>query len=340
MGWTTRGKVNVTLNSAVVTGVGSLFLQDGRIGDGFRGPDGRIYEVTNIATNTGLTIQPPYEGPTVNDATYYLAPFEGYVKDTADALRAASLQIGQFPLTKQDKNANLDALSGLTGAADRMPYFTGAGALSLATLTAKARLFNARTDAAGMRAEITAASSGANSDITRLSGLTTALSVGQGGTGGTDAASARAGLGLGTTGNYDVLPVTKGGTGGINQSEGRAGLGLGSAATANTGTDPGNVMPVGAFGLGNRVNPGASSMNRWTTGFSVISDGTQHRPVSYGTLIDVGYPGGSLGSQLWMGVAPGGLIGFRSGDYAYAEFNIIYHTGNTTRAADGTLKAI
>lgn len=147
MGWTTRGKVNVALNSAVVTGVGSLFLQDGRIGDGFRGPDGRIYEVTNIATNTGLTIQPPYEGPTVNNATYFLAPFEGYVKDTADALRAASLQIGQFPLTKQDKSDNLTAFSGLTGVADRLPYFTGAGALALATLTAKAReLLAASTD--------------------------------------------------------------------------------------------------------------------------------------------------------------------------------------------------
>lgn len=203
MGWTTRGKVNVTLNSAVVTGVGSLFLQDGRIGDGFRGPDGRIYEVTNIATNTGLTIQPPYEGPTVNNATYYLAPFEGYVKDTADALRAASLTIGQFPLTKQDKSDNLTALSGLVGAAGRLPYFTGAGALSLATLTAKARLFIARADTAGMRAEITAASSGANSDITSLSGLTTALSIAQGGTGGTTQAAARTGLGLGSSATLD-----------------------------------------------------------------------------------------------------------------------------------------
>lgn len=35
--------------------------------------------------------------------------------------------------------ANLASLSGLTGAADRLPYFTGAGALSLATLTGLAR---------------------------------------------------------------------------------------------------------------------------------------------------------------------------------------------------------
>lgn len=151
MGWTTRGKVNVVLNSAVVTGVGSLFLQDGRIGDGFRGPDGRMYEVTNIPTNTSLTIQPPYEGPTVNNATYYLAPFEGYVKDTADALRAASLQIGMLPSTKQDKSDNLTLFSGLTSAVDKLPFFSGVGVMSLATLTAKARAFLALADESAMR---------------------------------------------------------------------------------------------------------------------------------------------------------------------------------------------
>jgi hypothetical protein len=40
---------------------------------------------------------------------------------------------------KQASNTNLNALSGLAGVADRLPYFTGAGALSLATLTSLAR---------------------------------------------------------------------------------------------------------------------------------------------------------------------------------------------------------
>lgn len=38
--------------------------------------------------------------------------------------------------TKQDKHANLTALSGLVGAPNRVPYFTGLGVLSLATLNA------------------------------------------------------------------------------------------------------------------------------------------------------------------------------------------------------------
>ncbi|OZB38014.1 MAG: hypothetical protein B7X50_11750 [Alishewanella sp. 34-51-39] len=40
---------------------------------------------------------------------------------------------------KQTSHANLTALSGLAGVADRLPYFTGAGALSLTTLTGLAR---------------------------------------------------------------------------------------------------------------------------------------------------------------------------------------------------------
>ncbi|WP_319077348.1 tail fiber domain-containing protein [Enterobacter cloacae] len=64
------------------------------------------------------------------------------------------------------------------------------------------------------------AKKGANSDITSLSGLTTALSISQGGTGDNTAAGAR------------------------------TNLGLGSSATKDAGTAAGNVMQVGAFGVG------------------------------------------------------------------------------------------
>lgn len=50
---------------------------------------------------------------------------------------------------KQPLNSNLTAFAGLSGVADRLSYFTGDGALSLATLTAQARtLLAANTQAA------------------------------------------------------------------------------------------------------------------------------------------------------------------------------------------------
>ncbi len=56
--------------------------------------------------------------------------------------------------TKQPLDANLTALSGLAGVADRLPYFTGAGALSLATLTALARDLLDDTTQSGMQSTL------------------------------------------------------------------------------------------------------------------------------------------------------------------------------------------
>jgi hypothetical protein len=71
-----------------------------------------------------------------------------YALNAADGLfyvRAASTW------TSAPLPANVQALAGLTGAADRVPYFTGEGAMALAVLTAQARTFLAAVDAAGQR---------------------------------------------------------------------------------------------------------------------------------------------------------------------------------------------
>lgn len=86
--------------------------------------------------------------------------------------------------------AALKALGGLTPATGKLPYFSSATAASLATLSDKAIELLAKTTAADMLTLLGSAASGANKDITSLEGLTTALSIAQGGTGaknGTDA---------------------------------------------------------------------------------------------------------------------------------------------------------
>lgn len=179
MSWYKSGTVSVTQNSNAVIGTGTAFIANSRVGDAFRGPDGAWYEVTNIASDTALSISPNYQGATNASGGYALAPLQGYVKDSADALRALVNLYG----------SKLAAL-GTTGNYEILPVEKGG---------------TGATTSGGALASLGAAKSGANSDITSLSGLTTALSLAQGGTGGKSAAEARTGLGLGSAAIAAIL---------------------------------------------------------------------------------------------------------------------------------------
>jgi len=94
MSWTRSGTVSVAQNSTTVTGTGTDFAANTRVGDAFVGPDGRQYEITNAPSPTVISILPAYAGPTLAAGNYAIVPIQGYNKDTADALRQASLEVG------------------------------------------------------------------------------------------------------------------------------------------------------------------------------------------------------------------------------------------------------
>ncbi|SCW88674.1 phage tail protein [Pseudomonas sp. NFACC05-1] len=169
MPWYKTGTVSVVLNSNAVTGTGTAFIVNSRVGDAFRGPDGRWYEVTNVASNTAISIDPPYIGATASGGSYALAPMQGYVKDSADALRAIVNTYG----------AQLAALK-TTGNYDVLPVSKGGtGGTTQAEARAGLGLGAVSTD--------------------------NVVPVARGGTGGTTLATARTGLGLKSASVADIV---------------------------------------------------------------------------------------------------------------------------------------
>lgn len=209
MPWYKSGTVSVTQNSNAVIGTSTAFIANSRVGDAFRGPDGGWYEITNIASDTAMSISPNYQGPTSSSGAYALAPMQGYVKDSADALRSLVNQFGA-KLAALGTTGNYDILpvaKGGTGSSQPTSDFLTEGAtnkfftairaiqsaLTGVVFTDASAVVAADTILAAvgkLQAQVTGkAAKGANSDITSLTGLTTALSLAQGGTGVTTIAA-------------------------------------------------------------------------------------------------------------------------------------------------------
>jgi len=135
------GTATVAANGTAVTGQGTSWLTNVRPGDMFGTHKGAGVRIAAVNSNTSLTLAYPWLGGAQTASAYEI----GITPDTA------RMQETTRELLETLTNGNLEAFAGLTLAADRLPYATGAGAMGLTPLTAFARSLLDDADAAAAR---------------------------------------------------------------------------------------------------------------------------------------------------------------------------------------------
>ncbi|EAU43555.1 hypothetical protein [Salipiger bermudensis] len=78
MAWYSAGTVSVTNGSATVTGSGTAWVANAQASEGIWLPDGQLYEIVSINSDTSLTISPNYLGTTQSGQVYRIVPVKGY----------------------------------------------------------------------------------------------------------------------------------------------------------------------------------------------------------------------------------------------------------------------
>lgn len=322
------GTLALTQNSTAVTGTGTAFNTDLKAGDFIVvtvGGTAYTLGVLSVTSNTALVLSQAYLGATASGVTWQAVPFATLNLITSALAQQVSYAVRGFNL---DKNNWQQIFSGTGNVTVNLPDGTSWKGPAWNSFTTS--LNNLSTAVGGK------ASNGANSDITSLSGLTTAVSVAQGGTGGKTAAEARSGLGLGAA----ALLKDGGALGDVSKIGDQGGPSPAYAyfQTGSAALDNVNLNAVTGTGLFPNLINGATATNTPTGSTYYYVFNIVRIPVSgsTGAMTQFIYPYYNPSTSIYKD----GIIwyrGFNSG--VWGPWVSVWSTNRTTVDANGFLKS-
>ncbi|HCK7280684.1 tail fiber domain-containing protein [Enterobacter roggenkampii] len=220
------GTINLTNGSAVVGGAGTSFATELAAGDFIVSTVGGVpytLPVKSVESNVQLTLVSSFTGPTQSDTAWSAVPRVALNMVTAALVAQSAEALRGLNYDKQNWQSIFSGNGNVTVTLPDGTKWTGPAWNSITTILSGK------------------AAKGANDDITSLSGLTTALSLEQGGTGSTTESGARKNLGLGNSATRDVGSaagtVAAGNDNRLNTLEGKTGGGITGAVIAKRTSD-------------------------------------------------------------------------------------------------------
>ena len=288
------GTITLTNNSTAVTGAGTSFTTELKANDFIVAVVGGVtytLGVQSVASATSLTLITAYNGPTTSGVAWAAVPNAALVGITAQVAADVAKAIRGLNLDKANWQQVYSASGNITVTLPDGSQYSGPSWNSITT---------SLNNKAGK---------GSNADITELTGLTTALSVSQGGTGAKDAAGARTSLGIKSLALQDQVDRSD-----LNTELAR------------------NLFAAGA------TTPNLQGAGVWTFNNTPLGFNEQ-----YGTCLQVNNradTSGAAGSGVWqhyLALGTGGNVLYATNINGTYSARKLYSTSNTTTNSSGAL---
>ncbi|MEN3751658.1 hypothetical protein ABC733_22145 [Mangrovibacter sp. SLW1] len=204
------GTITLTNDSNIVDGSGTSFTSEFASGDVLASTVGEVTYtlfIKSVDSDTQVTLVKNYDGPTATGLAWSAIPRNVAIAIPAQIATEVSKALRGLNQDKSNWQQVFSSSGTITVTLPDGSSFTGPSWQYLSGLMAGK------------------ASKGNNNDITSLSGLTTALSIAQGGTGAKTASGAIENFGLGSASTKDTQSTTRDSTSGRLLVQGAFGLG-------------------------------------------------------------------------------------------------------------------